>query len=101
MIQTLINIITTEIQRSLFAFIGGVMFFSSWLWQVYISKKSGKSKVDMLFWVLRFIGMSLVTIHTILIEEWVLTSMNLVGMVIYLYNIYLISKNEKKNTMDN
>lgn len=80
------------IQDGIYAFLGGGVFLLSWLWQVYISRKTGRSKVDVIFWVLRFTGMALLTIHVLLRGDYALVLMNMVGLSIALYNMYLFWK---------
>lgn len=90
--MSLITEVLAYLSRGIFGLIGAGLFFLSWTYQLYISHKDQKSKVDMLFWVLRSLGMAFLTIHTIITRDWILTTMNGVGMFIYLYNIYLMRR---------
>ncbi len=95
MIDWIINLI----QDGIYAFLGGGVFLLSWIWQIVISGRTGKSRVDLFFWILRFTGMTLLTIHVLLRKDYALVMMNMVGLGIALYNMYLFwRRSEDKYT---
>lgn len=99
LIEQFIDGIMYLLKDGIYAFLGGGVFLLSWIWQVYISQKTGRSRVDLIFWVLRFTGMTLLTIHVSLRRDFALVLMNIVGLGIALYNIYLFwKKSEGKYT---
>lgn len=59
---------------------------------MWVSKKAGKSIVDKNFWLMRIIANVFLIIHTIILGDLILTSMNFVGMMIFIYNYYLTVK---------
>ena len=92
-IDWIIQFVVFQLKRGIFGLIGSGLFFLSWLWQTWLSKKAGKSIVDDKFWLVRIVANVFLTIHTIILQDLILTSMNLAGMAIFGYNYYLARKN--------
>jgi lipid-A-disaccharide synthase-like uncharacterized protein len=71
---------------------GSFIFFISWLVQTYESKKAEKSIVSTKFWALRIIGLVFVGIYSYQIHNLLFILMNVVGIALSCYNIYLLKK---------
>lgn len=89
---SIVQFLTFQLTRGIFGLIGSGLFFLSWVWQTWMSKKAGKSVVDDKFWLLRIVANCFLTVHTIILQDLILTSMNVVAMGIFGYNYYLARK---------
>lgn len=97
-LSTIFNQALGVLLKGIFGFLGGGIFFLSWIYQAYLSKKTGTSMVDTNFWLMRTSGLVLLLIHSLIIKDVVYTLMNIAGILLTLYNVSLIKedKNVKK-----
>jgi lipid-A-disaccharide synthase-like uncharacterized protein len=80
--------ILTHLFKNFFGYVGGALFFLSWIYQAYISKKANSSIVNNYFWLMRLIGMIFTAIHSIIIKDAPFSIMNVAGTLVYIYNLY-------------
>jgi lipid-A-disaccharide synthase-like uncharacterized protein len=69
--------------------IGAGIFFYSWLYQAWETKREGKSIVSPAFWVMRFIGVAILTIYSFQIGSLVFGVTYIITGLITIYNIYI------------
>lgn len=70
-------------------FLGGIVFFLSWILQSIQSRRAGRSVVSIQFWIMRFTGMCLLLIYSINRRDLVYIMANSVGIMLTIYNMYL------------
>jgi len=84
-----LNFIGAQFERGIFGILGGGVFFTSWIYQAYISKREGKSVVDVWFWIMRITGLVMITVHAIVIKDLVFIILNSLGCMLASYNLFL------------
>jgi len=77
-------------------FIGQAAFCMRFLVQWLASEKKGESFMPIYFWYLSLIGGVILLIYAIHIGEPVFTAGQSCGLLVYIRNLMLISKNHKK-----
>ena len=77
-------------------FIGQAAFFMRFLVQWLASEKKGESFIPIYFWYLSLIGGVILLIYAIHIGDPVFTAGQSCGLLVYIRNLMLISKNNKK-----
>jgi lipid-A-disaccharide synthase-like uncharacterized protein len=76
--------------ESLIGWIGGILFFLSWIIQNYETKKNKKITFTTKFFWLRIIGSLLLTIEAIRIRSLIFTLVNFLTALMQFYNIWMI-----------
>ena len=77
-------------------FIGQAAFFMRFLVQWIASEKKGESFIPIYFWYLSLTGGTILLVYAIHIGDPVFTLGQSCGMLVYIRNLVLISKKNKK-----
>jgi len=94
--QGILELIGRALAEEAVGFVGGVIFFGSWLWQAWQSKRAGTAVVTQSFFVLRATASALLTVEGIRSGSISVTLVMAATLVLMLYNIYLIRRREKR-----
>jgi lipid-A-disaccharide synthase-like uncharacterized protein len=71
-------------------FIGGILFFLSWILQAWETRRKGYPIVTLNFFILRFIGSVLLLIEAIRVASIGLIIVTGGTMLVIIYNVYVI-----------
>ncbi len=77
----------------LLGFLGQALFFSRWIIQIYASEKRKQSYVPLSFWYTSLAGALLIMVYALKQVDPVFMLGQLIGIVMYCRNIWLIKKN--------
>ncbi len=80
-------------------FIGQSAFFMRFLVQWIVSEKRGESVIPIYFWYLSLAGGAILFIYAIHINDPVFTLGQSCGLLVYIRNLMLISKNNNKRVL--
>ena len=76
--------------------IGAGIFFFSWLYQAWETKRQGQSVVSATFWILRLIGVLILVVYSIQINSLIFAATYLITGIVTIYNIYMAAKPKGK-----
>lgn len=79
-----------ELIWMMIGFFGQLIFFSRWLVQWIYSEKYGKSAIPLSFWWLSLIGGFITFFYAIHIESYPFMLAQMMGLIIYIRNLYLL-----------
>jgi lipid-A-disaccharide synthase-like uncharacterized protein len=78
--------------------IGGVLFFASWVYQAWETRKMGQAVVSYNFFLMRLIGSILLLYEAIRVKSVSLVFVIAGTILLIIYNMYVIKfKKERKN----
>ena len=73
-------------------YLGGALFFGSWVLQVYETRKSGKVTVSLHFFIIRVLASFLLFVESVRVESLSLGLVNGLTCLLMLYNILVYSR---------
>jgi len=78
-----------QVAEELFGFVGGAIFFGSWVFQAWESRRAGTPVVSLRFFVLRALASLLLAVEGIRSGSISLTLLMAATLALMLYNIWL------------
>lgn len=87
---------STEIIWVSIGFLGQSLFFSRWLLQWFISERKAESSIPLAFWYMSLGGSLIVLTYALYRQDPVFIAGQSVGAVVYLRNLMLIHRGQKR-----
>lgn len=84
-----------EVGLFLFGFIGQIMFFGRWIVQWWVSERSGRSVMPILFWWLSLSGATVLLVYFSLRAEPIGILGQAVGWTVYSRNLLLVARERR------
>ena len=88
--------LSTEAMWVGIGFFGQALFFSRWLLQWFVSERKAESNIPIPFWYMSLGGSVIVLSYALYREDPVFIAGQSVGAVVYLRNLMLIHRNQKR-----
>ena len=73
-------------------YLGGVLFFGSWILQAYETHKVGKATVSLRFFIIRALASFLLVLESVRVDSLSLVLVNGLTCLLMLYNIFVSSR---------
>lgn len=73
-------------------YLGGILFFGSWLLQVHETRRAGKVTVSLRFFIIRAFASLLLVVESVRVESPSLVLVNGLTCLLMLYNIVVSSR---------
>ena len=73
-------------------YLGGILFFGSWLLQAYETRRSGKVTVSLRFFIIRALASVLLVVESVRVESLSLLLVNGLTCLLMFYNIFVCSR---------
>ncbi len=87
---------STEVMWVTIGFLGQSLFFCRWLLQWFVSERNAESSIPIPFWYMSLGGSLIVLCYALYREDPVFIAGQSVGSVVYLRNLVLIHRSQKR-----
>lgn len=83
--------------EGLIGLIGGGIFYLSWMYQAYLTRKNKKMTFDSIFFIIRIIASLILLFESIRINSFVFTLIYIGTVFMMLYNLWDLKRRKGEN----